>query len=286
MNKLTDCYTLSNQVKIPCIGYGTYKTENSAEGLQAIKDAIDVGYRHIDTAQGYKNERLVGQAIKESGIPREEFFITSKLWNDNQGYEKTLAAFEETLKQLDTDYLDLFLIHWPIPIGHDDDWKTLNQETWKAFEKLYEDGKVKAIGVSNFLEHHLKNLEETAKIMPMVNQLEFHPKYQQREIVEYCQKHNILVESWGPLMRGKAFDDPNLIEIAKTSGHSIAQILIRWCMQKGVVPLPKSMKKQRMINNAEVFDFTLSDEEVKRLDNMNTEDCYVFHPDRNYEWFK
>lgn len=281
-----DTYTLINGVKIPCMGYGTYKTESNEEGLQAIKTAIEVGYRHIDTAQGYKNEHLVGQAIKESGIPREDFFITSKLWNDHQGYASTLQAFEQTCEQLQSDYVDLFLIHWPIPIGHNEDWKTRNQETWRAFEKLYQEGRIKAIGVSNFLEHHLANLMETASIAPMVNQLEFHPKYQQREIVAYCQTHDILVESWGPLMRGKAFSEPALIQMAEESGHSIAQLLLRWCMEKQVLPLAKSMKKERMIDNADIFDFTLTKKQKRLLDGMNTEDCYVFHPDRNEEWFK
>ena len=286
MKNSNDRYRLSNGTMIPCIGYGTYKTPCDEVGLKAIKDAIDVGYRHIDTAAAYQNEYLVGQAIKESGLPRSDFFITSKLANPNQGYQSTLDAFEHTCTDLQSDYVDLYLIHWPIPIGHKDDWKTLNQETWRAFEKLYNEGRIKAIGVSNFLIHHMENLLETAMIAPMVDQLEFHPKYQQREIVEYCRNKNILVESWGPLMRGAAFDDPTLIALSAKLGHSIAQISIRWCLQKGVLPLPKSVHRDRMTSNKEVFDFVLSDEDVSILDAMNTTTNYVFHPDKNDEWFK
>jgi len=286
MKNSNDRYRLSNGTMIPCIGYGTYKTPCDEVGLKAIKDAIDVGYRHIDTAAAYQNEYLVGQAIKESGLPRSDFFITSKLANPNQGYQSTLDAFERTCTDLQSDYVDLYLIHWPIPIGHKDDWKTLNQETWRAFEKLYNEGRIKAIGVSNFLIHHMENLLETAVIAPMVDQLEFHPKYQQREIVEYCRNKDILVESWGPLMRGAAFDDPTLIALSAKLGHSIAQISIRWCLQKGVLPLPKSVHRDRMTSNKEVFDFALSDEDVSLLDAMNTTTNYVFHPDKNDEWFK
>lgn len=286
LQDLQDTMGLANGVNIPCIGYGTYKTEDNQDGLQAIGLAIEAGYRHIDTAQGYRNEHLVGTAIKESGISREAFFITSKLWNDNQGYAAALASFEETCQQLQTNYVDLFLIHWPIPIGHTHDWKQLNQETWRAFEQLYREGRIKAIGVSNFLEHHLENLLETAEIVPMVNQLEVHPNYQQREIVRYCQSKGILVESWGPLMRGKAFTEPVLQKMAEESGHTIAQLLVRWCLQKLVLPLQKSMRLDRMIANAQVFDFQLSEQQMRTLDEMNTLDAYVFHPDKNDEWFK
>lgn len=286
MKNLQDNFTLYNGVKIPCIGYGTYKTPNNEEGLKYIVDALRAGYRHIDTAQGYKNESLIAQAIKQCNLKREDIFITSKLWNDNQGYQLTIDSFEETCKQLETDYLDLFLIHWPIPIGHNDDWQELNQETWKAFEYLYQQKRIRAIGVSNFLVHHMENLMKTAKIKPMINQLEFHPKYQQREIVEYCQNNDILVESWGPLMRGKAFSDPSLIELSKQLNKSIAQILLRWCIQKNVLPLQKTTKYQRMIENAQIFDFDLTQDIMNKLDAMNTDNCYVFHPDRNYEWFK
>lgn len=206
---------LLNNIEIPMLGYGTYKTAADEEGLQMIKDAIKAGYRHIDTAQGYKNEHLVGQAIRESGIPRNQFFVTTKVWNDNQGYDKTKESIEESLNKLNIDYIDLLLIHWPIPQGKNDEWKKLNQETWKAMEEYYDAGLIKAIGVSNFLEHHLNNLLESARIMPMVNQLEIHPYYQQQSTVKFCQDKGIIVESWGPLMRGKAFKDPKLIELAQ-----------------------------------------------------------------------
>lgn len=277
---------LYNGVTIPNIGYGTYKTPCNEEGLHAIQNAINAGYRHLDTAQGYKNETLIAQAIQSSHLERKDFFITSKLWNDNQGYEKTIRSFFKTLNDLQTDYLDLFLIHWPIPIGAEKHWQDLNISTWKAFEDLYSAGRIRSIGVSNFLEHHLKNILNHCRIKPMVNQLEFHPKYQQRDIVSFCQKHDILVESWGPLMRGKAFENPILKSLSEKSGHTIAQILLRYCIQKNILPIQKSMKLDRMISNADIFNFCLSKEEMDILDSMDTANCYTFHPDRNFEWFK
>lgn len=281
---LKDCYTLYNQVQIPCIGYGTYKTPNDEIGLQCIVNALKAGYRHIDTAQGYQNEHLISDALNICNMDRKDIFITSKLWNDNQGYQKTLDSFEQTCKNLGTSYLDLFLIHWPIPVGHDDDWKQLNKETWKALEELYLQKRVRAIGVSNFLIHHLDNLLESATIKPMVNQLEIHPKYQQREIVQYCQDYDILIESWGPLMRGKAFKEPAFLDLSNKLNKSVAQILLRWCLQKNILPLQKTTKFERMIENAKIFDFILDEQTMQFLDSMNTDDCYVFHPDRNYEW--
>lgn len=277
-------FKLYNGVEIPCIGYGTYKTPNSEEGYQIIVDAIHAGYRHIDTAQGYNNEELIGRAMKESGIPRSEFFITTKIANINQGYQSTLDSFEESLQKLDTTYVDLLLIHWPIAVDHHSDWKELDIQTWQAMEKLYTDKKVRAIGVSNFLIHHLDNLLNNTKIIPMVNQLEFHMKYQQREIIEYCQSKNILVESWGPLMRGASNGNQLLETIGKKHNKDVGQISIRYCLQKNIVPLPKTSNKSRMITNQQVFDFTLDDEEIALMDSCNTLDCYTFHPDRNYEW--
>ncbi len=279
-------FILSNDIEIPSIGYGTYKTEANEEGYEAIINAIKAGYRHIDTAAGYKNEQLIGKAVKESGIDRSEFFITTKLWNDDQGYENTIKAFNRSLENLQMDYVDLYLIHWPIPIGHDHEWKTLNQESWKAMEELYNAGKIKAIGVSNFLVHHMENLLKTATIKPMVNQIEFHIKYQQREIVEYCLLNNIVIESWGPLMRGKAFQDPTLIEMASRYNKSIAQLCVRYCLQHNVLPLQKTMKYERMLQNKDVFDFEITKEDMIILDNCDTLDHYTFHPDRNKEWYK
>lgn len=277
---------LLNNIEIPMLGYGTYKTAADEEGLQMIKDAIKAGYRHIDTAQGYKNEHLVGQAIRESGIPRNQFFVTTKVWNDNQGYDKTKESIEESLNKLNIDYIDLLLIHWPIPQGKNDEWKKLNQETWKAMEEYYEAGLIKAIGVSNFLEHHLNNLLESARIMPMVNQLEIHPYYQQQSTVKFCQDKGIIVESWGPLMRGKAFKDPKLIELAQRNNISVAQLCIRYCLDRNIVTLQKSSKFERMIDNARVFGYHLDEYTMNEIAKLDTDRCYTFHPDRNEEWFK
>ena len=277
---------LLNNIEIPMLGYGTYKTAADEEGLQMIKDAIKAGYRHIDTAQGYKNEHLVGQAIRESGIPRNQFFVTTKVWNDNQGYDKTKESIEESLNKLNIDYIDLLLIHWPIPQGKNDEWKKLNQETWKAMEEYYDAGLIKAIGVSNFLEHHLNNLLESARIMPMVNQLEIHPYYQQQSTVKFCQDKGIIVESWGPLMRGKAFKDPKLIELAQRNNISVAQLCIRYCLDRNIVTLQKSSKFERMIDNARVFGYHLDEYTMNEIYKLDTDWCYTFHPDRNEEWFK
>ena len=277
---------LLNNIEIPMLGYGTYKTAADEEGLQMIKDAIKAGYRHIDTAQGYKNEHLVGQAIRESGIPRNQFFVTTKVWNDNQGYDKTKESIEESLNKLNIDYIDLLLIHWPIPQGKNDEWKKLNQETWKAMEEYYDAGLIKAIGVSNFLEHHLNNLLESARIMPMVNQLEIHPYYQQQSTVKFCQDKGIIVESWGPLMRGKAFKDPKLIELAQRTNISVAQLCIRYCLDRNIVTLQKSSKFERMIDNARVFGYHLDEYTMNEIAKLDTDWCYTFHPDRNEEWFK
>lgn len=277
---------LLNNIEIPMLGYGTYKTAADEEGLQMIKDAIKAGYRHIDTAQGYKNEHLVGQAIRESGIPRNQFFVTTKVWNDNQGYDKTKESIEESLNKLNIDYIDLLLIHWPIPQGKNDEWKKLNQETWKAMEEYYDAGLIKAIGVSNFLEHHLNNLLESARIMPMVNQLEIHPYYQQQSTVKFCQDKGIIVESWGPLMRGKAFKDPKLIELAQRNNISVAQLCIRYCLDRNIVTLQKSSKFERMIDNARVFGYHLDEYTMNEIAKLDTDWCYAFHPDRNEEWFK
>ena len=277
---------LLNNTEIPMLGYGTYKTAADEEGLQMIKDAIKAGYRHIDTAQGYKNEHLVGQAIRESGIPRNQFFVTTKVWNDNQGYDKTKESIEESLNKLNIDYIDLLLIHWPIPQGKNDEWKKLNQETWKAMEEYYDAGLIKAIGVSNFLEHHLNNLLESARIMPMVNQLEIHPYYQQQSTVKFCQDKGIIVESWGPLMRGKAFKDPKLIELAQRNNISVAQLCIRYCLDRNIVTLQKSSKFERMIDNARVFGYHLDEYTMNEIAKLDTDWCYTFHPDRNEEWFK
>lgn len=265
--------TLHNGVKMPWFGLGVFQVEDGDEVINSVKWAIEHGYRSIDTAAVYKNEEGVGQAIKESGIPREELFITSKLWNSNQGYEETLQAFETTLSKLDLDYLDLYLIHWPVP--------KLNKykETWKALEKLYKDGKIRAIGVSNFKEHHLEDLMTEAEIVPMVNQVEFHPHLQQESLHEFCKKHQIQLEAWSPLKQGKILADPTLTKIAEKHGKSTAQVILRWDLQKEVVTIPKSVKQHRIQDNSNIFDFELSEEDMQLIKEMNREERVGPDPD-------
>ena len=262
-------YTLSNNVSIPELGFGTWQTPNGDVAVSAVKKALEVGYRHIDTAQGYKNEDSVGQAIKESGIPREEIFLTTKLWNENHSYDLVLSSFEESLKKLQTDYIDLFLIHWPNPVKFRDNWQSANAETWRAMEELYQAGKIKAIGVSNFLPHHFEELKKTATIFTMVNQIFLAPGELQKEVVSYCQEHNVLLEAYSPLGTGKIFDVPEMQELSDKYGKTIAQIAIRWSLQHGFLPLPKSVTPSRIEENLAVFDFELSDEDMQRIDQLD-----------------
>jgi methylglyoxal/glyoxal reductase len=253
--------TLSNRVEMPYFGLGVFQSEEGEEVMNAVKWAIEAGYRHVDTAALYRNEKGVGQAIRESGIDRKEIFVTSKVWNSDQGYDQTLKAFETSLNKLGFDYLDLYLVHWPV--------KGKYKDTWKALEKLYRDGKVRAIGVSNFMQHHLEDLMQDAEIMPMVNQVEFHPRLVQQELVDFCLKNNIRHEAWSPLMQGKVLDLPEIKAIAEKYGKSTAQVILRWDLQKGVITIPKSVHKERIISNADVFDFSLTDEEIKTLDSLD-----------------
>jgi diketogulonate reductase-like aldo/keto reductase len=265
MKSLTDSYELSNGVKIPCIGFGTWQTPNGEVAVSSVKEALAAGYRHIDTAQGYGNEESVGKAIKESGVKRGEIFVTSKLTNSEHGYEKTMAAFEGTMQKLGMEYLDLFLIHWPNPKAFRDNWKEANAGTWKAFEELYKAGRIRAIGVSNFHQRHIEPLLETATVAPQVNQIRLCPGDTQDEVVEYCRRQNILLEAYSPLGVGKIFEVPQMRELAGKYGRSIARICIRWSLQMGFLPLPKSITPERIRENAQVFDFELSPEDVKRI---------------------
>lgn len=258
-------YTLSNNMKIPIIGFGTWQTPNDDTGVKAVLAALKAGYRHIDTAQGYENEQAVGKAVKQSGIPREEVFITSKLTNSMHGYDNTMSSFDKTLHDLGTDYVDLFLIHWPNPIKFRDNWQQTNAETWKAFEELYEAGKIRAIGVSNFRQHHIEELMKTAKISPMVNQIRLCPGDTQDELVTYCREHDILLEAYSPLGTGKIFSVPQMNAIAMDYGKSVAQICIRWSLQNGFLPLPKSVNEDRIKENLDVFGFELSDADMKTI---------------------
>jgi diketogulonate reductase-like aldo/keto reductase len=265
MKSLTDTFKLSNGVEIPCIGFGTWQTPEGKEAVDSVKYAIETGYRHIDTAAIYGNEKSVGQAILESGIDRKELFVTTKLWNLDRGYDSTLKAFEKSLKKLNLEYIDLYLIHWPAnkPGG-----EQVNAETWRAFEKLHDEGMIRAIGVSNFLEHHLRPLLDTARIRPAVNQIEFHPGQMQAGTVAFCKASHILVEAWSPLGTGRLLGNPQLTAIAERYGVSVARLCIRWCLQNGTLPLPKSVTPQRIAENTEVFNFAISNEDMQTINQL------------------
>lgn len=278
MNSIQDSYVLSNGVKIPCVGFGTWKLQNDEYTVDVVKTAIDCGYRHIDTAFAYKNEKAVGKAIRECGLKRCDIFVTSKLDNPDHGYEKTLQAFEMTMNNLGIDYLDLYLIHWPIPLIYRDSWKEVNEGTWKAFEELYQEGKIKAIGVSNFLDHHIDALLETATTAPMVDQLELHPQYVQREAVNYCKDHRMIVEAWSPLIKGQ-LDHPILMKLASEYEKTTAQIVLRWSIQHGFLPLPKTTSRERMLENANIFDFELTAEDLELMKELEAYGLTGPHPD-------
>lgn len=267
---LQDTVTLNNGVKMPGFGLGVYKVEEDV-AIDSVKNALKNGYRSIDTASFYQNEKGVAQGIKESGVPREEIFVTSKVWNDEQGYEATLQAFEESLERLEMEYLDLYLIHWPV--------KGKYKETWQAMEKLYEEGKIRAIGVSNFHVHHLKDLMADSKVKPAVDQVELHPHLSQVNLRDYCKQENIQMESWSPLKRGRMFDEPAIAEIAEKHRKTPAQVILRWNIQHEIITIPKSTKEARIIENADIFDFSLTDEDMIRLDDLNINDRVGTNPD-------
>ncbi|MEC0312587.1 glyoxal/methylglyoxal reductase [Bacillus subtilis] len=268
---LKDTVKLHNGVEMPWFGLGVFKVENGIEATESVKTAIKNGYRSIDTAAIYKNEEGVGIGIKESGVAREELFITSKVWNEDQGYETTLAAFEKSLKRLQLDYLDLYLIHWP--------GKDKYKDTWRALEKLYKDGKIRAIGVSNFQVHHLEELLKDAEIKPMVNQVEFHPRLTQKDLRDYCKAQGIQLEAWSPLMQGQLLDNEVLTQIAEKHNKSVAQVILRWDLQHEVVTIPKSIKEHRIIENADIFDFELSQEDMDKIDALNKDERVGPNPD-------
>ena len=272
MKDLDKKLTLSDGVGIPILGFGTYKMEDDEIVLNSVREAIKAGYRHIDTASFYKNEENVGNGIREglkhTGLKRKDIFVTTKVWNTEQGYENTLNAFNNSLQRLNMDYVDLYLIHWPVTKDYADTWQRRIKETWKAMEKLYKEGKIRAIGVSNFLVHHLEELMSSCEIKPMVNQIEFHPGHNQKETVEFCKKHEIVVEAWSPLGRGVILENEFLSEIAKKYNRTIAQICLRWIIQQGIVTLPKSVTLERIKSNFEIFDFELSEEDMDKITNM------------------
>jgi methylglyoxal/glyoxal reductase len=262
---LQDTTTLHNGVKMPWFGIGVFKVEEGPELVNAVKTAIKHGYRSVDTAAIYGNEVGVGQGIregmKEAGISREDLFVTSKVWNTDLGYESTIAAYETSLNKLGLEYLDLYLIHWPVEGKYKD--------AWRALETLYKEGRVKAIGVSNFQIHHLEDLMKDAEIKPMVNQVEYHPRLTQKELQSFCQEHGIQLEAWSPLMQGQLLNNEVLQEIANKYNKSVAQVILRWDLQNGVVTIPKTTKEHRIIENASVFDFELTEEDMERIDGLN-----------------
>lgn len=261
---LQSTVALHNGVHMPWFGLGVYKVTDQSEIVEVVSAALKNGYRHIDTASFYQNEEGVGKGIRDSGISREDIFVTSKVWNDEQGYEETLEAFDNSLKRLGMDYLDLYLIHWPVARKF--------KETWKALEKLYKEGRVRAIGVSNFHVHHLQDLMKDAEIKPMVNQIEYHPHLTQEEVHAFCKKEGIQLEAWSPLKRGILLDEPVLIEIGQKYSKTPAQIILRWDLQTEVITIPKSSNVERLKENADIFDFELTSEEMKQISSLNKND--------------
>lgn len=252
---------LSNGVEMPYLGLGVFGSKEGKEAISAVRHALDTGYRLIDTASMYGNEKSVGQAIRESGVARKEVFVTTKVWNSDQGYDQTLSAFDRSLRQLGFEYLDLYLVHWPVPGKF--------KATWKAFESLYREGRVKAIGVSNFLQYHLIDLFTVSEIQPMVNQIEFHPNLIQQNLLDFCKHHHIQYEAWSPIMKGRVNKIELLLELGKKYGKSPVQIVLRWDLQKGVVTIPKSSRPDRIQSNADLFDFEISADDMEKIDQLD-----------------
>ena len=261
IKSIKDKTLLNNGIEMPWLGFGVYLIDNGEKLEQAINKAFEVGYRSIDTATIYKNERGVGKAIRQSGIPREEIFLTTKVWNTDMRASRTLAAFEESLERLDTDYVDLYLIHWPV--------EGFYKETWQVLEEIYRNGRIKAIGVSNFQVHHLEDLMKDAEVMPTVNQIEYHPFLGQPELLDFCKANKIQVEAWSPLMQGQIVNVPIVQQLAKKYNKTPAQIALRWNLQHHVVTIPKSSRPSRIEENAQLFDFALSQEDMSQLDELN-----------------
>ena len=261
ISSMKDCTVLNNGLKMPWLGFGVFRVSDGQEVEKAVSYALEAGYRSIDTATVYGNERGVGKAIRESGIPREDIFLTTKVWNDDQREKRTLAAFEESLKRLGTEYVDLYLVHWPV--------KGCYQETWQVMEKIYQSGRAKAIGVSNFQVHHLEDLLPDSQIIPAVNQIEFHPFLIQPELLKFCQEHKIQVEAWSPLMQGQIITEQAVQNLAGKYHKTPAQIVLRWDLQHEVVTIPKSTHSNRIAENAQIFDFELSQADMNLLDALD-----------------
>jgi methylglyoxal/glyoxal reductase len=268
---LSSTVKLSNGVEIPWLGLGVFKSPPGGETEQAVRWALEIGYRHIDTAALYENEADVGRALKDSGVPREKVFVTTKVWNTEQGYERTLKAFDRSRSLLDIDVVDLYLVHWPI--------KGKYRDTWKAMEKLLGDGKVRAIGVSNFMAHHLEDLMKNSTVPPTVNQVEFHPFLVQEDLLAFDVRARICHEAWSPLTRGRFLDNPVITEVARKYGKTPAQVVLRWDIELGVVTIPKSVHRDRILENSKVFDFELAHEDVVRISSLDTGTRIGPHPD-------
>ncbi len=281
---LESVFVLSNGVKMPCLGFGTWQSSDGEEAYNAVLSALGLGYRHIDTAAAYGNEKSVGRAIadflKESSVRRSDLFITTKLWNEDHGYENAKKAIEVSLEKLGLDYLDLYLIHWPNPLKFRSCWQKANAESWAAMEEAVEAGKIRAIGISNFCERHIDELLKTAKIKPMVNQIKVCPGQPERELADYSRSLGMVVEGYSPLGTGGIFKNAEIKQLAEKYGRTVAQVCIRWCLQQGVVPLPKSVNPARIEENSKIFDFNLSDEDLERIANLkNLEIRPVRNPD-------
>ncbi|WP_238885981.1 aldo/keto reductase [Clostridium sp. YIM B02551] len=254
---------LNNDVIIPQIGFGTFKIPDGIQTLEAVREALDFRYRHVDTAAVYENEASVGVAVKESGLKREEIFITSKLWVSDFGYDEALKAFEKTMNKLKLDYLDLYLLHWPRAYE-------VNKNTWKALERLYDEKVIKSIGVSNFKVHHLEELLKNANIVPAINQVELHPTFQPIDIIAFCKKYDIKIEAYYPFAHGETINDERLKVLASKYNKSVAQLVLRWHLEKGYIPLPKSTNKEHIQSNLNIFDFAVSNEDIEFIDKLNT----------------
>jgi len=271
MLSIKDRTKLSNGIEMPWFGLGVWQSEEGEEVENAVRWAIDCGYRSIDTASIYENEFGVGKAIKECGVPRDEIFITTKLWNTDVRSGDITGAFETSLKKLDCDYFDLYLIHWAVP------GKFI--EAWQEMENLYQQGKTRAIGVSNFLVHHLKELEQRSSVIPAINQVEFHPYLVQPELLSYCNEKGIQLEAWSPMMQGKIIGVPEIVEIGRKYNKNAAQVTLRWDLQHRIISIPKSVRRDRIISNAEIFDFELTEGEMQLIDSLDRNERIGPDPD-------
>lgn len=278
MKTFADKYTLLNGMTIPGMGFGTYNPKGG-DSVEMVRTAIRAGYRYFDTASLYETERALGQAVKESGIPREDFFLVSKVWIDEMGYEETRVALHRTLERLQTDYLDLYLIHWPRRIEGDTDWKQIDLDTWRAMEEMKKEGLIRGLGLSNFLPHHLDNILENGTEKPLVDQLEIHPGYSQEAAVSYCKSKGIVVQAWSPLGRSRILENEFFQALAKKYNKSVAQICLRFLIQKDIIPLVKSANFERMKENQNIFDFEISREDMQMLECMPQDTWLGEHPD-------